>query len=269
MEKKDIPIKDIKIKENIRTKFEEIPELMQSIKSIGLLQPIGVKETKDEYFIIWGHRRFMACKKLGHKTISAIIFSKKEDDLSEEEFYIINASENLHQNPNNLLELGRICRILRMSMSISEISARLNIPKSRVDSALTELSRIPEQFQKRIRLMNSSENKKGDIAFSTARSITKLRGLQRNARNELFEYASKNDSNNETIKTLGALMNNGKTLKESKKILDKYQLVSGRTFYVDKAKYDKITSKELWIDFIIRVLNKECPGLVVKDLDYS
>ena len=69
MKIQEIPIKEIKILDNIRQiiKEQEMPYLMQSIKENGLLQPIGVKADKVGYTLIWGFRRLMAYKKLAQK----------------------------------------------------------------------------------------------------------------------------------------------------------------------------------------------------------
>jgi hypothetical protein len=75
--------------------------------------------------------------------------------MNEEDFFVINAIENIHQKPTSLLEFGRVCKILRKTMSVSQIAARLSIPKGRVESALTEISKIPEKYRGRIRLMSN------------------------------------------------------------------------------------------------------------------
>jgi ParB family chromosome partitioning protein len=57
---KDIPIGDIRIKENVRRDYTEIAELAGSIKQHGLLQPVTVYAEEDGYVIKAGHRRFLA-----------------------------------------------------------------------------------------------------------------------------------------------------------------------------------------------------------------
>lgn len=54
---------------------KDIEQLAISIVNIGLLQPIMVRHNTQDgmYYILAGHARFEACKKLGWKTISAII----------------------------------------------------------------------------------------------------------------------------------------------------------------------------------------------------
>ena len=61
---KDIPIGDIRIKENVRRDYTEIVELAGSIKQHGLLQPITVYAENDGYVVKAGHRRFLAYQML-------------------------------------------------------------------------------------------------------------------------------------------------------------------------------------------------------------
>ncbi|WNQ11498.1 nucleoid occlusion protein [Paenibacillus aurantius] len=58
-----------------RTIFDEerIDELLQTIKTHGVIQPIVVRMRNGRYEIIAGERRFRAVKKLGNETIPAII----------------------------------------------------------------------------------------------------------------------------------------------------------------------------------------------------
>lgn len=60
----------------VRRVFTEIEELSVSIKDQGLLQEIAVKRTtEDMYELVWGERRWRACKLLGWTSIPARIFT--------------------------------------------------------------------------------------------------------------------------------------------------------------------------------------------------
>jgi ParB family chromosome partitioning protein len=62
---KDIPISDIKIKENVRKKYTGIDDLADSIRQYGLQHPITVYCIQNEGYIVKiGHRRLMAYHKL-------------------------------------------------------------------------------------------------------------------------------------------------------------------------------------------------------------
>ena len=56
----NIKISNIHVLENLRTSIDrdqDIEELMQDIKTRGLLQPIGLSKQGEEYIIVFGHRR--------------------------------------------------------------------------------------------------------------------------------------------------------------------------------------------------------------------
>jgi ParB family chromosome partitioning protein len=81
---KEIPLEDLVIgKGQVRTKVGEgIDELAESIRVLGLLEPIVVTPANKEgkYEILTGQRRFLAHKKLKKKAILAVIRSEKVDE---------------------------------------------------------------------------------------------------------------------------------------------------------------------------------------------
>lgn len=57
---------------------DTISMLAESIKEVGLLQPITVRKRGTDYELIAGERRLRACQTLGHKKIRAIIVDADE-----------------------------------------------------------------------------------------------------------------------------------------------------------------------------------------------
>lgn len=266
MNVKDIKIDMIEHKENIRQKYHEneLVTLMQTIKDNGLLQPIGVKETNDDkYVILWGNRRLAACKKLGWKTIPAAIYSPKDEAMTEEEFIVINGIENLQQSPNTLFELGRICKILRKTMSTTEIAARLGIPHARVRNALSELSTIPAKWQKRIKIFEDrSAPKKGDITVTAAMSVSQLRNVDKKTKDKLFEHLHKNETSTAQLNFVASMIQKEKMpVKDAIAKMEKYTTLPVDVF-VDKVELETELSKyESKLDFVVDVFNKYNPKL--------
>jgi ParB family chromosome partitioning protein len=58
-----------------RTEFDEeaLEELAESIRQLGLIQPITVKRSGDKYIIISGERRWRASQRAGLEAIPAYI----------------------------------------------------------------------------------------------------------------------------------------------------------------------------------------------------
>ena len=64
---------------------DSVIELSESIKTVGLLQPITVRPIPDtdKYELVMGSRRLRACKIIGMTTISAIVRNMSDDDVLE------------------------------------------------------------------------------------------------------------------------------------------------------------------------------------------
>ncbi len=267
----DLKIKSINHKENIRQSKDELSSisLMQSIKDLGLMQPIGVVMEDEKYFIIWGNRRLDACKKLGWNSIPAILFRDKEDVLPEEEFLIINAHENLQHKQNNLYELGRICKYLKdkKDMSSSEVATRLSLSKSRVDAALIEMERIPKKWQKKIRIMEGDVYKKGDIPMTTAARIGRIHNLTMDQKSEIFKWISKEDFPFSQSELIGSLVKEGSNVKEAVQLAKKYKPLSVKLF-ADIKKLSDLESlkKQPILTLISEAINKIYPGLIVRNI---
>jgi ParB family chromosome partitioning protein len=71
---------------------EKIKDLAQSIKSIGLQQPLVVRAVGDKFEIVAGHRRFKACLQVGVINIPCII-----RELTDEQAEQVKAHENLYR----------------------------------------------------------------------------------------------------------------------------------------------------------------------------
>jgi len=270
----DLNINLIESKENIRQTHDEAASvsLMQSIKDLGLMQPIGVVLEDKKYFIVWGNRRLDSCKKLGWKTIPAVLFREGEESIPEEEFMIINAQENLQHKQNNLSEIGRVCEYLRdkKDMSISEISARLSIPKKRVESALIEMKRIPPIWRPRVRIMNGDMVKKGDIPMSTATRISAMHSLSMDQKSDIFKWISKEDFPLSQSELIGSLVKDGSSVKEAVNSVKKYRPLSLKLF-ADVEKLSELESikKQTIISLISEAVNKVYPGLIVRNIRRS
>jgi ParB family chromosome partitioning protein len=73
---------------------ENLDELVESVKTVGLLQPITIRKDKEEQLeLVLGSRRLKACQKAGLTLVPAII-----RDLTDEEALEIEGSENLNRN---------------------------------------------------------------------------------------------------------------------------------------------------------------------------
>ena len=86
-------------------KEEEIDELADSIKAVGLINPVEViiRKGRDKLDLIVGQRRYLAHKKLGRKTIRAIVL----DALDDRDAVIRSLVENVHRATLNHADAAR------------------------------------------------------------------------------------------------------------------------------------------------------------------
>ncbi len=85
-----------------REVFEEeaLAELVHSIREVGLLQPVVVRQTgADSYELIMGERRWRASQQAGRDTIPAIVRETDDNDMLRDALL-----ENLHRSQLNPLE---------------------------------------------------------------------------------------------------------------------------------------------------------------------
>jgi ParB family chromosome partitioning protein len=101
---------------------EEINELAESIRERGLLVPIQVNRRDSGYEIVFGDRRYLACKKLGLKRIRCIV-----KDYDQKEMIIDRAIENVARR--NLSDIEEARAFIRLhdvgGLSWEEIGRRV------------------------------------------------------------------------------------------------------------------------------------------------
>lgn len=212
-----IPINKIKITENHRTTIDDsaLAELMQSIKQKGLLQPIGVsKDGKKGFIFRFGHRRLLACKKLGHTTIDCIVSER----LSEQEILFDNLTENMQRKDPSFAEFGRVIhRLEKMDLSTSQIAVRLGLPVVKIRQIVKVYNSLPEKFRKKVVFMERGggrKARKGCIPAQVAIKIIEMKkkhGLKDKYIDTIFEHSVENGLDKLDLDNVGQLIGGGMT----------------------------------------------------------
>lgn len=122
---------------------EELSDLADSIKQVGILQPIIVRPDADGYEIIAGERRYQAAKKAGLEKVPVIV--KEIDDNTSLELALV---ENIQRSNLNSIEEARAYRelITRTGITQEELARRLAKSRSSITNALRLLD-LPESIQ--------------------------------------------------------------------------------------------------------------------------
>ncbi|MBQ2679995.1 MAG: ParB/RepB/Spo0J family partition protein [Firmicutes bacterium] len=111
-----------------RKRFREksLKELSESIKNVGVLQPILLRKSDDVYYIIAGERRFRAAKLAGLTEIPAVV---KEGDDSE--IFLMALVENIQRENLNPIEEAESLKRLMDEFHLSQEETASRIGKSR------------------------------------------------------------------------------------------------------------------------------------------
>ena len=128
-----------------RTVFDEeaLEELADSIKQLGLIQPITVKRSGDKYIIISGERRWRASERAGLENIPAYI--REVDDTTLHAMALV---ENIQREDLNAIEisLGMQRLIEECGLTQEALAERLGKKRSTVANYLRLLN-LPEEVQ--------------------------------------------------------------------------------------------------------------------------
>lgn len=132
-----------------RTVFDEeaLEELARSVREVGVLQPVVVREVgPGEYQLIMGERRWRASQAAGMATVPAIIRDTADTDLLRDALL-----ENLHRQQLNPLEEGAAYQQLleEFNGTHEELASRLGKSRSHVSNTM-RLLHLPPAVQRRV-----------------------------------------------------------------------------------------------------------------------
>ena len=128
-----------------RTEFDEeaLEELADSIRQLGLIQPITVKREGEKYIIISGERRWRASAKAGLENIPAYI--REVDDTTLHAMALV---ENIQREDLNAIEisLGMQRLVEECGLTQEALAERLGKKRSTVANYLRLLN-LPDEVQ--------------------------------------------------------------------------------------------------------------------------
>jgi ParB family chromosome partitioning protein len=124
-----------------------IDNLAESISKQGLLEPPIVRKKGDKYEIIAGQRRFLACKKLGWKTISCFV----RNDISDDDATAISLVENVHRAEMNAIDKANALHSLlgHYKNDFNKVAKETGIGVQTMKRYITLLE-LPEELKQKI-----------------------------------------------------------------------------------------------------------------------
>ena len=161
----EIPIEDIYPNANQpRTHFDEkaLQELAESIKVLGIIQPITVRKDGAKFEIISGERRYRASKIAGLKEIPAYVRLVNDQELLE-----MALVENIQREDLDAIEVALTYQRLLEEIGLTQeaLSQRVGKERSTITNSIRLLKLSPD-VQQAIR--------NGDISAGHGRAILSL-----------------------------------------------------------------------------------------------
>ena len=161
----EIPIEDIYPNANQpRTHFDEkaLQELAESIKVLGIIQPITVRKDGAKFEIISGERRYRASKMTGLKEIPAYVRLVNDQELLE-----MALVENIQREDLDAIEVALTYQRLLEEIGLTQeaLSQRVGKERSTITNSIRLLKLNPD-VQQAIR--------NGDISAGHGRAILSL-----------------------------------------------------------------------------------------------
>ncbi len=131
-----------------REEFDDdaLAELMASIREVGVLQPVVVRQVTDGIELVMGERRWRACRELGLETVPAIVRSTADDAMLLDALL-----ENLHRQQLNPLEEAAAYQQLLAEFGATHegLADRIGRSRSHVTNTMRLLG-LPPAVQRRV-----------------------------------------------------------------------------------------------------------------------
>ena len=125
---------------------EELTELSESIRAVGVLQPVVVTPADNGYELVMGERRWRAARKAGLATVPAIVRTTASEDMLRDALL-----ENLHRVQLNPLEEAAAYEQMLNDFGCTQDELSEKIQRSRSQIANTiRLLKLSADVQKRL-----------------------------------------------------------------------------------------------------------------------
>ena len=196
-----------------RHEFDEqaLKELAMSIREIGIITPITVRQTESgSYQIIAGERRWRAAQLAGLSTLPAYIKTAKDDDVME-----MALVENIQREDLNAIEIALAYQRLAETTGLTQEKISERVGKSRTSiTNYMRLLKLPAPIQMALK------NKEMDMGH--ARALLSIDSPS--AQIKLFNDVKRNGYSVRKVEELVQAMKKGDSLQEAKKTVAPRQL---------------------------------------------
>lgn len=168
-------IRPSRLNPRLEVSLERLNELADSIREVGLLEPIIVRPVNGEYEVVVGERRYRASQQAGLKKVPAIVREYSDDEVVQ-----LNLIENVHREDLNAIEKGKVCKYLLENCSEkypsqAALAKKIGVSSDAVSLWLRAVEVVPKEAQKYVAPSTvSGQVPEGKIDYLTAVKIGRL-----------------------------------------------------------------------------------------------
>nr|MBP7473485.1 ParB/RepB/Spo0J family partition protein [Prevotella sp.] len=200
---------------------EALQELADSIKAIGIIQPITLRQVAENRFqIIAGERRWRASQLAGLKAIPAYIRTISDESVME-----MALVENIQREDLNAIEIALAYEHLLETDGMTQEKVSERVGKSRAAIAnYLRLLKLPAQVQMALQ--------KKEIDMGHARALLSLDSPSQQIK--LFKETQKNNYSVRKVEEIVQKLKSGETFGDAKKTVVKNPLPEGFSALKDR-----------------------------------
>jgi ParB family chromosome partitioning protein len=151
---------------------ERLNELAESIKEVGLLEPIIIRPVDQEFEVVVGERRYRASQQAGLEKVPTIV-----REFSDDEVVQLNLVENIQREELSAIEKGNVCRYLLENCpekypNQSVVAGKIGVSADAVSLWLKSAEVVPEEVQGLVAPSTISGSvPEGKIDYATALKV--------------------------------------------------------------------------------------------------
>ncbi len=177
---KDVPLKQIhpnRLNPRLDFNVSRLNELADSIKQVGLLEPIILRPVGEDYEVVVGERRYRASQQAGLSSVPAIIREYSDDEVVQ-----LNLIENVQREELSAVEKGKVCRYLLENCrdkypTQAAIAKKVGVSPETVSTWLKTAEIVPEEVQSYVAPSAvSGDVPEGKIDYQTAVRVGRVVG---------------------------------------------------------------------------------------------
>jgi ParB family chromosome partitioning protein len=158
-----------KLNPRLEVNIERLNELADSIREVGLLEPVIVRPLGKGFEVVVGERRYRASQQAGLEKIPAIVRAYSDDEVVQ-----LNLIENVQREDLSAVEKGGVCKYLlercpEKYPSQASLAKRIGVSSDTVSLWLRTVEVVPKEAQKYVAPSTiSGDVPEGKIDYLTA-----------------------------------------------------------------------------------------------------